>query len=183
MTRLRSFLRDNRGTLSVEAAIMVPAIFLVYLAVFTFFHTFRADAANAKASYSVADMLSRETNKVNQAYVDGLNSVFAYMTRAREPTWIRVSSVVWHEDTKKCELRWSAASKGHLPLTDVTSIEARIPMMADGDTVNVVETFMPYTPAFNVGLDRMTFGNLVVTRPRFAPKLDWDAGSGGGAGA
>jgi hypothetical protein len=170
---LGRFAADTGGQLSIEAALMVPMIVWIYVSTFTYFETFRADSANVKAAYAIGDMLSRETAEVNQSYIDGLNGIFSYMTVARQETWLRVSSVAWDDAGQKFVLRWSAASAGHAPLDTVDPIAASIPAMSPGDTVVVVETYMPYTPEFNIGLDPFTYRNVVVTRPRFASYLRW----------
>ncbi len=51
---------------------------------------------------------------------------------------------------------------------DLVGIEDRLPVMARGERLFVVETFLPYVPAFNVGVDPQEFVNFTVTRPRFA---------------
>jgi hypothetical protein len=176
-TFLGKFGGDERGQLSIEAAMMVPLIVWIYVATFTYFEAFRADATNVKAAYAVGDLLSRETDPVDAAYIDGMNGIFGYMTAARQPTWIRVSNVGWDTDANDFKLNWSHASDGHDPAI-LADIKDQIPMMAAGDTVIVVETFMPYSPEFNVGIQPFTFRNLVVTRPRFAPQLCWDSCTG-----
>jgi hypothetical protein len=173
--RLARFQRDTRGQLSIEAAMMVPLICWIYFSTFTYFETFRADATNIKAAYAVGDMLSRETEPVDQGYVNGLNKLFSYMTMSRKPTWIRVTSVGYSEADEAFVLNWSSASDGHNGLAELTPIAASIPEMSAGDTVIVVETYMPYTPEFNIGLRPFTYRNVVVTRPRFAPQLLWAA--------
>ena len=47
----------------------------------------------------------------------------------------------------------------------------RIPEMADGDRVIIVETEVSYHPAFDVGMNDEVLKQFVVTRPRFIPKL------------
>ncbi|MCR8723676.1 TadE/TadG family type IV pilus assembly protein [Frigidibacter sp. ROC022] len=170
--RLARFGRDGRGSLSIEAALMIPLITWIMVTTFTYFDTFRADSTNVKAAYTVGDMLSRETEPVDATYIEGLNTMFSYMVFAQEGTWIRVSNVGFDSSENKMVLNWTYATGSHTAAT-MAELEPQIPMMSDGDTVIVVETFMPFTPAFNIGLDRMTFRNVVVTRPRFAPQLLW----------
>lgn len=169
---LRGFAEDTRGQLSIEAAMMIPLITFIYVTTFTYFGTFRADATNVKAAYAVGDMLSRETNPVDASYIEGMNTVFKYMTLSSKPTWIRVSNVGYDGAEKKFFLNWSHASGGHQG-AEIEELQEAIPAMAAGDTVIVVETFMPYVPMYNVGLKPFTYRNVVVTRPRFAPQLLW----------
>ena len=169
---LARFGRDSGGQLSIEAAIMIPLITWIYVMTFTFFGTFRADATNVKAAYAVGDMLSRETVAIDDSYIDGMNTVFGYMTASAQPTWIRVSNVGYDGDKKLFVLNWSHATGGH-PAALLSDLAGQLPDMTPGDTVIVVETFMPYTPEYSVGLKPFTFRNVVVTRPRFAPQLLW----------
>lgn len=170
--RLARFGHETRASLSIEAAMMIPLITWIMVTTFTYFDTFRADSTNVKAAYTVGDMLSRETEPVNATYIEGLNTMFAYMVFAKEGSWIRVSNVAYDGVENKLVLNWTHATGGHADAT-LDQLAPQIPMMSAGDTVIVVETFMPFTPAFNIGLDPMTFRNVVVTRPRFAPQLLW----------
>jgi len=90
-----------------------------------------------------------------------------------------VTSLTWNG--KKHRVLWSASSKDTLdPQTNGTvrvgSFRSRIPLMAVGETVILVETFTDYNPAFNVGWGHHIFENFVVTSPRFASCLPWDNG-------
>lgn len=170
--QIRRFARDTRGQLSIEAALMFPLLVWVYIATFTFFETYRADSTNVKAAYAVSDMLSRQTDPVGQVQIDGMRDVFRYMTLAKQTPWIRVSVVGFDGNTDQFVLKWSNASTGHQPAL-LEDLVPHIPAMTPGDSVIVVETYMPYTPEFKVGLSSFTFRNIVVTRPRFAPQLLW----------
>ena len=57
--RLATFAQDARGSLSVEAALILPLLCWFYVASFVWFDAFRTQNANLKASYTLADMLSR----------------------------------------------------------------------------------------------------------------------------
>ena len=117
MTMLRSFrLRrsgfrgEERAAVPVEGVIGATFLIWWFAASFQFFDAYRQKNINLKASYTLADMLSRETGPisgdanaatVNQAYINGLNTMFDYMTFSQEPTWIRGSSVYGDEDAGK----------------------------------------------------------------------------------
>lgn len=171
MRRLSRFGRDDGGSLSVEAAMMVPLIVWIYVSTYTYFEAFRADSINVKASYTISDLLSREEDPVNAAYIAGMNQVFNDMVLPRQQTWIRVSSVTFDPAENKYSVQWSHATQNHDP-AKIDDILPWIPVMSGADTVIVVETYMPYTPEFNM-LSPMTYRNVVVTRPRFTPQLKW----------
>lgn len=175
---LRHFWRDQRGSLSVEAALILPLLTWIYVGSFVWFDAFRTQNANLKAAYTIADMLSRETVPVTETYLKGLNTVFDYLTTSSHPTYIRVTTVkcTTNCDTdaaRTLEVNWSYATVGRPVLTtaNISNYNAAIPLMPIGDTLIMVETFMAYEPIFNVGIAATSFENTVLTRPRFAPQL------------
>lgn len=175
--RLRGFGRDTDAMLSVEAAIMVPLLVFFLATLYTIFDIFRYDATNSKAAYTIGDLLSRETEPVDQAFIDGMKDIFDYMTLANpSSTWLRVSVVRYDGDDEEFKLVWSEGSTGVVSLTPETMdvVEHHIPEMAEEDTVIVVETFMPYVMPMPVGMRDFSYRNVVVTRPRFASQLLWD---------
>jgi len=58
-----------------------------------------------------------------------------------------------------------------LTTVSITALVRRIPKMAHGDDVVLVETEVSYHPAFNVGMTDEVLKQFIVTRPRFIPKL------------
>ena len=181
--RLRAFLGDSRGSLSVEAALMLPLLCFFYVGTFVWFDAFRVQNTNLKAAYTISDMISRETVAVDTGYLNGLNLVFDYLTYSNHPTYIRVTSLKCTADCNDDALRdleicWSWATTGRVPHTAETfaAFESQIPVMPIGDTVIMTETFMAYEPPFNVGISPQRFENFIVTRPRFAPEVEFESG-------
>lgn len=175
-SRLRRFHRDDRGMVSVEAAIMAPLLVFFLSVLYTTFDVFRWDATNSKAAYTLGDLLSRETDPVNQNFIDGMKEIFDYITLADPAdTWIRVTVVRYDGDDEENKLVWSHGSSGVVSLKQSTMsvIEAAIPQMSEEDTVIVVETYMPYHVTLPVGWNDFEYSNIVVTRPRFASQLIW----------
>lgn len=171
--QLSRFARDTRASLSIEAAIMVPTLFFTLMFMFTVFDIFRFDATNSKAAYTIGDLLSRETEGVDQAYIDGMKDIFDYIVLSDQGTWIRVSVVRYDGDDDELKLIWSHGNSGVASLTEATagSIYQAIPQMSEEDVVIVVETFMPYQMPFAVGIQDFSFRNTVITRPRFSSQL------------
>lgn len=176
------FAQDESGSMVAEGVMAFTLLIWWYMASFTFFDALRQKNINLKAAYTVADMVSRETASINQTYVKGLNTVFDYLTSSRQPTWLRVTSVEWDEPTKSNLVVWSCTTDAAKPKHDNASIAAlksRIPVMPDGDTVIVLESFMAFTPVFSIGngpanygiLDPRWFGSFITTRPRFASQV------------
>lgn len=170
------FLKTAKGSMSAEAALILPALFWAYIATFAFFDAFRQQSLGMKASYTISDMISRETETMAPSDIDGLNDVFDYLTLSNHPSWIRVTSIRWDSADQEFKVNWSHATKSHDALDDATLQDraSLIPAMAVGDSVVLVETFMIYEPPFRVGLDADWTANAVVTRPRFASQVVFD---------
>lgn len=181
LIRLAEFRDDVRGTLTMETALMMPMLAFFYVASFVWFDAFRAQNSTLKATYALADMISRETVPVSEGYLNGLNRVFDYMTFSQAPTQLRVSTAKCTADCESDTDRvlelcwsWSTADVSSLTAGTFNEVEDSIPLMALGDTVVITETFMSYQPAFNVLTDDAVLANRIVTRPRFAPQIALD---------
>ncbi len=178
--RARRFASDTGGSMPVEGVIASTFLIWWYIGSFQFFDAYRQKNVSEKAAYTIADMVSRRTESIDADYVDGLHTLFDYMTVSRRPTWLRVSSVFWDADESRYEVAWSHATGDAVGHSDL-SIQARaaeIPMMPDGDAVVVVETSMAYVPIFNIGLDAQRYQTFVTARPRFAACVPFDREDG-----
>ncbi|WP_420568088.1 TadE/TadG family type IV pilus assembly protein [Thalassovita sp.] len=175
MARLRAFVEDTRGTVAIEAVLALPVLFWTFLASFVFFDAYRQNSINIKAAYMIGDVLSRETNSINDDYMDGMLSLFDYLTNANNPTKLRVTVVQWDEEDATYTRDWSKTRGEIQPLasTDLSNLAGKLPIMSDNERVILVETWSRYTPPFSVGLAQREMHNFVTTSPRFAPLLPW----------
>ena len=83
---LRSgFVRREDGVVAIEAMVMMPLMFLTFMALFVTFDAYRQYAVHQKAAYVVSDMISRETMPINSAYINGTHQIFDTLTQ-REQT-------------------------------------------------------------------------------------------------
>lgn len=172
------FSRDNRGSITVEAMLVLPLWIWGYTMSYQFFDAFREQSVNLRAAYTISDMISREADAVGPNYIDDLHDMFDYLTRTNHPTWIRVSSVYYDTSAKVYKRYWSySTSTDHPAHTDSTikTETARLPNMLIGETVVLVETGMLYEPVLNVGLADMWYTNFIPTRPRFAAKVEYSS--------
>jgi Flp pilus assembly protein TadG len=174
----RRFRVEERGSIAVEGVVMVVPILILFFSAFVFFHAFRLSTLNDKAGYVVADMLSRQTEPVNDNFLNGLQDVYAFLMRNQgELPRMRVSLITYDADAQAYGVVWSqSTSDGTLApevLTNaiVAQVADRIPVMPDGENVLLVETFVDYTPPVNVGIGARTFSTFIVTRPRYAPQI------------
>ncbi len=173
----KRFGRDTRGVVSLEFAIMMPALFLALAGSYVFFDGYRQSTTNLKAAYTVSDLLSRETNVIDDQYVNTMVELLKFLTRPDDDISLRITQVHWDEDDLKYYVDWSTVRgfTAALDDNDIAQMVDRLPILIDGDRVLVVETRTYYEPDFNVGMDAKELYNFVVTRPRFAPQVVYQA--------
>jgi Flp pilus assembly protein TadG len=175
--RLRSFAQDTRGTVAVEAVVALPILFWTFLATFVYFDAYRQSSINVKAAYMIGDVLSRETNAIDDDYMNGMMSLFDFLTNANNPTKLRVTVVQWDEEDQRYLRDWSKTRGlvSSLSTSDLVNLENKLPIMSDNERIILVETWSQYTPPFSVGLASKEMYNFVTTSPRFAPLLAWES--------
>lgn len=184
--RLRRFARSARGSMSAELVIILPLLMGWVGMSLVFFDGYYMRVVNQKAAYTLSDMLSREMDKVGPGYIDGLDKVFDFLTRAEDDEGaIRVTMVYCKDHCaaddpdRELDLDWSYSSSGSRPALTENDLNAsyldRIPFAAKGDRQILVETYLDFHPLLNIGLsDDIVMEMLVVTRLRFTSQLTWD---------
>lgn len=182
--RFIRFRRDEDASLSVEAVLVIPILLWAFLATFTFFDVYRAKNLSLKANYAISDLLSRETNPLNNAYLLGAEKVFKYLTQSGSDSWLRVTVVTCDADcttaNRELSADWSKATDSLPTFNDadvMTHLEPIIPWLGFGERVIIVETGMAYDPPFSqnlTGVGSRNFVDIVMTRPRFAGWLCWE---------
>lgn len=185
------FSRDEDGSLSVEAVFAIPFLVIAMTAMFVFFDAFKTQNLSQKATYTIADMLSRERNAIDGDYLQAMQELFGFLNQNGRDNGLRVSVVSMNVDQDTGErtltLEWSEGTGGQKGHQSIDPILARIPQMAHGDQLILVESFQRWEPQFSSPMKPFTFRETAVTRPRFAPQLKWDGStttstSGGGNG-
>lgn len=174
--RARRFGDETSGSIPVEGLLVSTLLIWWYVAAFTFFYAYQQKNANLKGAYTIADMLSRQTDAIDEDYITGLNTVFDYMTRSPRDTFIRVSSLYWDDVQDRYEVQWSHVTDpayNHHTYSSIQPLAAKIPTMPEQDSVILVETFMYHQPIFNVGLGPAWYTTFITTRPRFASCVPW----------
>ena len=176
--------RDENGSFSVEAILMFPILVWAFMGMYVFFEGLRESNINLKATYTISDLLSRETDLIDQTYLDGMNDVYAWLSRSGQPVQMRVTVVRYDEPTDSHVAVWSRGVNGKPDLvqSDVDMhISPHVPIMANAATAIVVETWTTYDPIMDIGLTDTEIHNVVVTSPRFTEQLML-AGLGDGSG-
>lgn len=174
---LRSFKDDKSGSISIEALLFLPFIMVTLAATFSLFDAFRYKTLNSKAAYTLSDALSRETDAITPAYVDGLVDTLEYLTRSDGLYSLRITVVTYDADTDSHSMDWSEGRGNFNPMNEaeLAQVVLRLPELIDNERLIVVETQTDYESPFTLaGLaSDDLFYNMVFTRPRFAPKLVW----------
>ena len=168
---IRNFWRRDEASVAIEAVVVMPILAWVFIASFVFFDAFRVYNTSIKATYSVADVLSRRTASIAASDIEGLADVFQFLTRNTAGSALRITQITRQAGGYRID--WSHGTDGmtYLRASDFPGIIDRIPIMAFGDRMLLVESYLPYRPAFNAGLAEQEYVNFTVTRPRFAGQV------------
>ncbi|MFN3606250.1 MAG: TadE/TadG family type IV pilus assembly protein, partial [Cypionkella sp.] len=75
---LRRFAGDARGNMSVEAMLMLPVLVWALIAFFSFWDVYRINYLAKKATFTIADVISRERAQISAAFAYRYGTVFAY---------------------------------------------------------------------------------------------------------
>ena len=174
--RLRAFAEETRGSVTVEAAIMLPLLVWAYTALYSFFDAYRQTSINHKAAYTISDMISREA-QINDSYLDGAFSMMSFLTRNTTDRKLRVTYVRYDGDEDEYIVQWSEARGGATAMAEgeANDMRARLPVMVDEERLILVETWASYTAPFRiVNLTNQVIDTFVFTRPRFGQQVCWD---------
>ncbi|MHA6296898.1 TadE/TadG family type IV pilus assembly protein [Devosia sp. CAU 1758] len=159
--------RDERGASIVEFALLAPVLLLLLIGTVTLFDLFRNLQSVEKATFTVGDMMSRQT-AMSQATLDEMLSLMRHMVPTASDGGLRVSSIVKEDGV--LVVRWSHKAGMNVPDTPLP--ESVIPDIAEGDSVLLTESFVPhraFSGAFGVGA--VTFGTQSAHRPRFVSSI------------
>ncbi|MDN5788765.1 TadE/TadG family type IV pilus assembly protein [Pseudorhodobacter sp.] len=170
----RRFALEEKGTAVVEAVIFLPLMGWAYIGAFAYWDVYRSINTVQKASYTVADMLSRQQGPVNDDFIDGMRTTIDYILGGRTTAKIRVTSYRWSEANNRYEVIFSRSPDEAMPeLTDanLANLTDRLPIMKDGDSAVLLETEVGYTPLSSFMLKPAKIREFIVTRPRFVPKI------------
>lgn len=173
--RLAAWLRRrDEGAMVVESVIMLPLLIWCFAGSWVFFDAYRAQSTNARAAYTIGDMLSREPGYITPAYADSLAELQRFLVVDGRNPRIRMSVIRYDALLDRFDVVWSQTRGAALPaLTDELLAQLRgiLPEMNDVEVATLVETWVDYTPLFEVGIEPFTFEDRAVTRLRFAGQL------------
>jgi Flp pilus assembly protein TadG len=170
---LRKFARQEEGSVSLEAMILMPMVIWVFAAMFSIFETYEEYSLNQKAAYTIGDMISRETLPIDAEYLNGAQDLLDYITNSQEQSTLRVTSLKYDGYDKRFYVHWSQSRGPGQPATDsdVASWTDRLPTITDNEYIVVTETMTTFSPPFNIGLGKPDIENFIFTRARYAPRV------------
>lgn len=175
--RLRGFAEDTRASISMEAMIAAPFVLWALGFSFTYFESLRAHAVAEKTAYTLSDMISRETQPLNAAYLTNARQIYMDLSGLNPgETALRVTMLRWNKKSKKFLVDWSQR-RGEIPRLrnrDVTEYDKLLPNLVNNERVILVETASDFSPSLKVGFKSRVIETFVFTRPRFAPQIVWD---------
>lgn len=190
----RRFLRRDEGTVSVETIIVMPLLLWTFVALAVFWDAFRADTIALRATHTLGDLVSRETDCLDQEYLDGLRRVFDTLAAAGRPggvgrdgpsairvSWVRerITNVVTVENgpdevDTETELQESHVSGTIDPAAGLADVADLVPTLAPGDQMIIVQTSVPWAPILDVGVGAREFESAATTRHRFNEIVCWE---------
>ncbi|MBE2275158.1 MAG: hypothetical protein IAE87_02555 [Rhodobacteraceae bacterium] len=165
---LRRFRREEDGLVLSEFLILLPLLIWAFMAIFVYFDSFRTINEAQKASYAVADLVSRQKNDVTPTMINGLDDAMTMMMSNPGAVRLRVTSIQY-TTARTYVVLFSRSPGSTMPPLSAASVRAmatRIPVMAPLDSVVILETEVAFHPLLNIGLGDKTFRNFIVTRPR-----------------
>lgn len=170
--RLRRFWKNTDAAVALEAVIITPFLAWTFVASFVFFDAYRVYTTSVKATYTIADVISRE-QQLFPRDMEGFASIFSHMVRHTGDIQMRVSQIRWEDDEYRVD--WSEAVGGQARLFDVNmpALADQLPVMVTGERLVLVETFVPYEPFFDIGMELTSFNNFTFTRPRYFNRVTY----------
>lgn len=176
---LGRFRRRQGGYMLVEAVLVVPFMLWGYIALYSYWDAYRMMTNLQKSAYAMSDLISREQRPINAGYITGMRNTMNAMLGSGNPVQLRVTSVMWSQQQNRFVVEWSNSPSGMSPLTTttLTSVVDKIPAMSDGRTAIIFEASLVYEPSLSLGfgqlegVDTLTFNEIIVTPPRYAPRV------------
>jgi len=172
--KFRDFLRDERAAVALETVILTPLLIWAYVGTFAFFDAYRVYNTSVKATYMVADMLSRQTNWVYPHDIQGMANVIDTIIRGSSDVQMRTTQIGWVSGAYQLDWSWGVNGAARLFQTNLESVEEMLPNMSEGERVILVETVVAYDAPFDVDLTVLRFENFTVVRPRYAGQVPFD---------
>ncbi|MEY8880606.1 TadE/TadG family type IV pilus assembly protein [Donghicola sp. XS_ASV15] len=192
--KLRRFLKRTDGSITLEAILYMPPILTLFLISLVLFDGFRTNNLSQKASYAIADAISRETVPMDDDFLNGMEQVYTEIVGRRAGYGLRFTVLRWSDTSDAYLVDWSRVRGDLITNTlndaDLTGMEDSLPILQNGERIIMVEsrtdvnvpdglrredgTWAPPL-AMRLDMDKFEMAANVITRPRFTPQVCWEA--------
>jgi Flp pilus assembly protein TadG len=178
LKKIRAFNREESGSIVLETVVMLPILIWALLAMVVYWDAFRAVNRLDKATYALADTLSRQQAPVASTTVDRWDDFVEYMMNNNYTAQVRVTSYRWVPANNRFEVLWSRSPGNLRPQLTTTSLQMvanRLPLMAATEYGILTETWVNYEPPLSVPfmgaiqIQNMTLEKFTPTPTRFSP--------------
>jgi Flp pilus assembly pilin Flp len=171
---LNRFLREERAAVAFESVIIFPILVWAWVGTFTFFDAYRVYNTSIKATFTVADLISRQEFDIQVDEMDGFANMLASMIRDHDGVQMRATEIHRTNDGSYRAV-WShtTGNLARLCGNSLASMQDRLPTVAIGERFVILESFIDFEPAFNMGVNDLDFENFTVTRPRYAGRVPY----------
>ncbi|MBF9045287.1 hypothetical protein HKCCE4037_18230 [Rhodobacterales bacterium HKCCE4037] len=171
---LTQFLRSERAAVAFESVIIFPILVWAWVGTFTFFDAYRVYNTSIKATYAVADLISRQEFDIEPDTMDGYARMLAAMIRDHDGVEMRATEVHRANDgTYRTVWSHATGTLAQLCGANLDSMADQIPNVAIGERFVILESFVDYEPVFNMGINDLSFENFTVTRPRYSGRVPY----------
>ncbi|UOA31024.1 hypothetical protein DSM110093_00784 [Sulfitobacter sp. DSM 110093] len=178
--KLQRFYHDEEGSQTIAFLVLLPLLVWSIMAMLTFTDAFRVRGMATDATAVIADSLSRQTTPIDMDDLRGFQAVGERLTGYQVA--LRVTQVRCVRDCANLNARTLRVdfSRGidldSLGNQDFTAGESRqrVPLMAEGDRLVLVETSFMHEPIAQIGLEGREVSVSHATRMRFSPQLCWE---------
>jgi len=170
-TLLSKFISDEDASITMEFVIVTPVMVLWWIGSMVFFDAFEARSGAARSAYTIADLISRQTETTN-TYIDSLLTLQNRM-RPREPVGTVRVTELYRDASGDLSVVWSYATSGPgdaLLLVDVPL--GTLPLLANESYLMLIDTTIPYIPLSDIiGIPAQTWVNRIFINPRFTAQI------------
>ncbi len=171
--------KNEDGIMTVEALIVLPLLFWSIWASYNFFDGYRQSSRNLKATYAIADVISRERSIINGSYVDTLYEIFQTMVDQSAFMTMRVTFFRFDQAEDAHYILWSCARGDAVELPEgFFGKFSLLPEMPDNGKMIYVETMHLYERPYKFlwGEDHLLMENTVFTHPRVYDNINVSSG-------
>ncbi len=170
-TLLSRFAKDEDASITMEFVIVTPVMVLWWIGSMVFFDAFEARSGAARSAYTIADLISRQTETTN-SYIDTL-LVLQNRMRPREPVGTVRVTEIYRDASGDLSVVWSYSTSGLGSALLVDDIPLGImPILNNESYVMLIDTTIPYIPLSDIiGIPAQTWNNRIYINPRFTDQI------------